>query len=72
MNNIDKSTKFLLLVIGVALWIIALNPWLRPVAVAAAQGHIEYYLSSIEEDLSSIESEVGKMPRGLCLNLKIC
>ena len=69
MNNIDKSTKFLLLVIAVALWMIALNPWLRPVAVAAAQ---EVDLISIESYLSSIESDVESIYWGTCLNSKIC
>ena len=76
MNNIDKSTKLLLALIVVALWMIALNPWLRPVSVAAAQdldlSMTEYYLSSIESDLSSIESYLGRIQRGTCTNSTIC
>ncbi len=35
MNNVDKLTKVLLAVIAVALCMIALNPWLRPIVVEA-------------------------------------
>jgi hypothetical protein len=33
----DKLTKVLLGVIAIALWMIALNPWLRPVPAAAQE-----------------------------------
>ena len=33
INNVDKRTKVLLAVIAVALYMIALNPWLCPVVV---------------------------------------
>ena len=33
----DKLTKVLLGIIAIALWMIALNPWLRPVPVAAQE-----------------------------------
>jgi hypothetical protein len=35
--NTDKLTKVLLVMIAIASWIIALNPWLRPVPVAAQE-----------------------------------
>ena len=70
MNNIDKSTKFLLLVIGVTLWMIALNPWLRPVAVAAAPAVSDLFY--IEMDVGKIKRDVGNIANGLCLNSKIC
>ncbi len=35
--RIDKLTKVLLGIIAIALWMIALNPWLRPVPVAAQE-----------------------------------
>ncbi len=34
----DKLTKVLLGVIAIALWMLALNPWLQPVPVAAQVG----------------------------------
>ena len=80
---IDKLTKLLLAAIAAALWTIAMNPWLRPMPVAA-QGEIdlsnvEAYLSNIESgisstqsDVSSIESYLGRIQRGTCLNSKIC
>ncbi len=33
----DKLTKVLLGVIAIALWMIAINPWLRPAPVAAQE-----------------------------------
>lgn len=33
----DRLTKILLGVIAIALWILALNPWLRPEPVAAQE-----------------------------------
>ena len=35
--NTEKLTKILLGIIAVALWVIALNPWLRPMPVAAQE-----------------------------------
>ena len=55
MNNVDKLTKVLLAVIAVVLWMIALNPWLRPVAVEAQSDH---YLSSIDSHLKEIRNSV--------------
>ena len=79
----DKLTKNLLGAIAIALWMIALNPWLRPSPVLAQEkmdlSQIESSLSSIESDLSSIESKVssmesdlGRMQRGTCTNSKVC
>ena len=67
MNNIDKFTKVILTVIALALSVIALNPWLQPVTVSAAQDNfqIELYLGSIQSDVSSIESGVGRIRRSL-------
>jgi len=76
MNNIDKSTKFVLVLIAVALWMIALNPWLQPAPVEAAQNvdldNIESYLSDIEDELSSINFTLGRIQRGTCSNSTIC
>ena len=33
----EKLTKVLLGIIAIALWVIALNPWLRPLPVAAEE-----------------------------------
>ena len=74
MNSIDKSTKLLLAVIAVALWLIALNPWLQPVSVAAAQDFsmMETYLAYIQTDVSSMKSDLGAIYDGICLNSTIC
>ena len=61
MNNIDKSTKMILTVIAIALWIIALTPWLQTVPVSAAQDYtgIETYLSMITIDVTSMGNDVS-------------
>lgn len=81
--NTDKPTKLLLAAIAVALWLIALNPWVHPTPVVA-QGDVdlstvESYLayiqadtSQIQSDISSIESSVGRIGRGTCSNSNIC
>ena len=81
--TIDKFTKMIFAAIAVALWIIALNPWLRPMHVAA-QGNrdlslVESYLSDIKSDVSdvndnvsSMKGDLGRLQRGTCTNGKIC
>ena len=82
MNNIDKLTKVLLAVVAVALCMIALNPWLRPVVVEAqdmSDSHlrrislsldgIEQHVSiiSMGSSLDGIEQHVSNIANGLCL-----
>ena len=55
MSNDDRLTKVLLAVIAVALCMIALNLWLRPVVVGAQSDH---YLSSIDSHLKEIRNSV--------------
>jgi hypothetical protein len=65
--------KMLLALIAVALWIIALNPWLRPAPVAAASAaQIEVYDYRVVSTIRSIESYVTSIANGLCLNNKLC
>ena len=65
MNSIDKSTKLLLAVIALALWLIALNPWLKPFPVIAAQDMygVELWLTMINGSVSSIKSDVSRIER---------
>jgi len=70
MNHPDKSTKLLLAVIAVALWLIALNPWLQPPPVSAQDS--DRYLRRIQSSVSSIESSLRSIGNGVCLNGKIC
>lgn len=58
----DKITKSLLAAIAVALWMIAVNPWLRPMPVSAQD----------RRDLSQIESYLRQISNGTCTNSKIC
>ena len=61
----DKLTKVLLTAIATALWIIALNPWLKPTPVAAQDyidlSTLESYVSSIVSDVSSIDSAISSI-----------
>ena len=71
MNHPDKSTKLLLAVIAVALWLIALNPWLQPPPPVSAQDS-DRYLRRIQSSVSSIENSLMQIGNGFCLNGKIC
>jgi hypothetical protein len=72
----DKLTKSLLAAIAIALWMIAMNPWLRPTPVAAQEkvdlSQVESSLSSIESEVSSMGNDLGRMQRGTCTNSKVC
>jgi hypothetical protein len=72
----DKFTKSLLAAIAIALWMIAMNPWLRPTPVAAQEStdlsKVESSLSSIQSDVSSMETDLKRIARGVCTNSKIC
>ncbi len=57
----DRTTKALLFAIALGLWLNAFGQWMRPVAVQAQ-----------DIDLSSIESNLGRIARGTCTNSKIC
>lgn len=61
MKNIDKSTKAVLAVIAIPLWIIALTLLIQPVPVSAAQDFtgIETYLSMITIDVTSMGNDVS-------------
>lgn len=72
----DTLTKSLLAAIAIALWIIAMNPWLQPMPVAAQEDvdlrRVESSLSSIQSDVLSMESDLGRLQRGTCSNSKLC
>ena len=72
----DKLTKSLLVAIAIALWMIAMNPWLRPMPVAAQEkidlSKVESSLSSIRNDVSNMAFDLRQMAKGFCANPKIC
>ncbi len=74
--QVDKLTKTLLTFIAIALWMIAMNPWLRPLPVAAQEkvdlSQIESSLTSIAGDISTIKTDFGHIARGTCTNPKFC
>jgi hypothetical protein len=62
----DRTTKLLLLLIALGLWVNVAIPFLRPRIVAAQS------IGDIDSLLSNIESDVHKLARGTCTNTKIC
>ena len=67
--QIDTYTKSVLTVIAISLFLIGINPWLKP-PVAHAQlftSTAEFYLSGIKDDVNDIERIVQsiyfKMPQ---------
>jgi hypothetical protein len=78
----DKTTKFLLLLIALALWANLISPLLQPPIVAAQKAtmdDVDERLSNIESDvnhiakgLSNVESNVDDIARGKCKNSKLC
>jgi hypothetical protein len=69
MMHTDKLTKTILATIAIALWVIAMNPWLHPMP-ASAQEKID--LSQVESTLSDIQSDLHHIALGVCINSKIC
>lgn len=65
----DRLTKVLLAAIAIALWINAINPWIRAVPAAA---QAEVYLSKIQSDVSSINPYIYRLQNGTCTNSKLC
>ena len=65
----DKATKILLAAIALGLWLNAVNPWIRPLVVWA---DAESSLSSISSNVNSMETDLGRIARGVCTNSKIC
>lgn len=61
----DRTTKILLAIMGMALWFIALNPWLRPPMVQARS-------ASLDDTVREIARSVDRIERGWCSNKKIC
>ncbi|MBI3894668.1 MAG: hypothetical protein HY313_01925 [Acidobacteria bacterium] len=82
--NVDRLTKALLGSIAVALWIIALTPWItRPITASAqdaaqlstVESYLSYVssaLSSMRTDLSNIEEDIDHLEAGTCKNKKLC
>jgi hypothetical protein len=67
----DWITKILLLLIAVALWMNALNPWLKPMPVQAQSDTVRI-LSSIDANVNAIHTYILGIAGGSCSNSKIC
>ena len=67
---IDRYTKAVFTLIAISLFLIALNPWIAPTKAYAELRGTD--LSSIENSLRGIKSDLGSISSGLCLNSKIC
>ena len=61
----DKSSKILLGIIAAGLWA---NATIAVLKITPARADAESYMSY----LSSIESNIGRIARGTCLNNKLC
>lgn len=69
MMTEDRTTKTLLALIALALFLNALNPWLRP-TVAEAQSPDT--LSRIEEIVGNIDENLEVIALGSCMNGNLC
>ena len=67
---IDRYTKAVLTLIAISLFVISLNPWIVPTKAYAELDSSD--LSSIENSVRGIKSDLGSIYNGLCLNSKIC
>jgi hypothetical protein len=64
--KMDRMTKMLLAAIALAVWMIALDPWIRPEPVAAqGDGEIVHWLQNIA-------GATGTLSMGTCRNAKLC
>ena len=68
--TIDRYTKLVLTVITLGILLNGLNPWIASTKAYAQLSNSD--LSSIESDLSILNSNVSAIYNGLCLNSKIC
>ena len=76
----DRTTKALLALIAIGLFLNVFVPFLQPPVVnaqdtAGIEGHllvIGTYLGIMGDNISSIDSDLGSIQRGACLNSKIC
>ena len=72
----DRTTKVLLALIAVALFLNAIVPLVQPAVVQAQYGIIENQLRqmsvSIGGELRQISNELNRISQGNCRNEKIC
>ena len=70
---IDRTTKVTLIAIAAALWLHLISPLWEPTpAHAQLSSSAERDIRGMRRSMSSIESDVSRIGRGLCLNGKIC
>ena len=79
---INRTTRALLLAIALGLWANVVSGWLRPTIVSAGaqdvadlysvMSNVDSTLSSIQSDVSGMETALGRIQRGACSNDKIC
>lgn len=69
----DRTTKILLGLIALGLWMNLAVPVFTPKNVAAQDfSGIERMVRSIQSDVNSIERDVDDIEDGTCLNTKLC
>jgi hypothetical protein len=60
--KLDRTTKLLLLMIALGLWLNAIGPFV----------HVKKVSADSDTALQSIADDMSKISKGLCLNNKIC
>lgn len=75
----DRTTKVLLLLVAIGLWLNLLVPVLRPIKVSADSSGVETYLvlilgeiSQIKRDISATKDDIRKISQGTCSNMTLC
>jgi len=64
--QIDTYTKSVLTVIAISLFLIGINPWVKP-----PEAHAEWGMAEFSE-LSNIEGHFRSIAYGTCRNRKLC
>ena len=69
----DRTTKLMLALIAMALFLNAIVPLVQPAAVQAQQdAAIERHLRQISNDLRQFSNDFKRISDGSCFNDKIC
>ena len=68
----DRTTKLLLALIAMALFLNAIVPLVQPAAVQAQDAAIERHLRQISNDVRQFSNDFKRISNGSCFNDKLC
>ena len=68
----DRTTKLLLALIAMALFLNAIVPLVQPAMVQAQDAAIERHLRQISNDLQQFSNDFKRISDGSCFNRTIC